>query len=281
MSNLLNILHIVLITTGVAKATPVYNAKTEKQTNIQIKKENTSNYVTDYEIYLPSNQLGQSYYDNERVTESYTGRDTEVKTEYNASTSYLNIRAINYRTITSRTINNGTKYYYLNYEKIIGNTNNVYENTSRELIVMQITPYNYNVNTSSEITLAFNVGDWTDSNGDEILVEKQYVLRNIYQTIQDDWSAYLDRQITSFTAKKILNDIKDPNNYFYYTTLTNLEEVSNGNTISQEFTINIQPNKTNYIMIDLVKVVKAKYYDYGNDTFEDFGTNESLAYACA
>ena len=215
-----------------------------------------------------------SMYAGKQVTESFTGLDYEYKWNYQASTSYINVNATQYETLTTRQItsgNSGWKYYYQNYEKLIGNLDNYYANTRQYLIVLQIDPYNYNVNTESQITINFDVSGWTDTNGDQIRVDQKYMLTNIYQTIQDDWTIYINRQLTEFTSKAIINDIQDPNNNFYYTKNTKIEEIDTTSPILS-YDIGIQPNKRNFIIIQLIPTIKCSYYDFGDDEWSDFGT---------
>lgn len=274
MFNPLNLLQVSLITMGVVNATPICNETKEKQPILTtIKKETSSNYVSDYELYLEQTNYGTATFENVYVQEGYMGTDTEVKYNYLTTSNYLNIIGTLYRTITSRDINGNNRYYFQNYEKIEGNIDNTYVNVTQNLLLLQITPYNYNINTETEISISLNVQDWIDAQGNEIIVENKYILSNVYTTTQD-WTTYINRQITSFSARNIVTDIKNVDNNFYYTQNSKIEQITDRNTIL-EYNINLTPNKTNYVAIQTIPVVKALYYDYATDTIDDFGTNVS------
>ena len=262
-----------LLTMGVANATPIYNAK--KNAPIPtLTNDTSSQYVSEYEIYLAQTNYSSNLYANKVVTEGYQGTDYEYKYNYQASTSYINVNATQYLTVTERYINNAYRYYYQNYEKLIGNLDNYYANTRQMLLVMQIDPYNYNIDTETEITLSLDVSGWTDSNGDQIRVDQKYMLTNIYQTIQDDWTGYINRQLTEFSAKGIINDIQNVDNNFYYSKVSTIEEIDETNAILK-YDIGITPSKRNFIVIQLIPTIECSYYDFGQDQWENFGTNAS------
>ena len=120
----------------------------------------------------------------------------------------------------------------------------------QNLLVMQITPYNYNINTETSLVLTLDVDGWVDNQGNEISLEQQYLLSNIYTSTQD-WANYLNRTFTSFTAQGIINDITDVNNNFLYTKVSNIEAIDNlYSTLT--FDIPLTPNETNYVVLQLI-----------------------------
>ena len=198
------------------------------------------------------------------------GDDTERVTNYRNTTNYLNVIASKYETITERTEGVQRISFYQNYEKLNGNLDNTWGNTRQYLLILQIDPYNYNINTETNIGLTFNVDEYINQYNDVVIPEELYIVSKIYTTTQN-WSQYLDRTITTFSTRKILEAIEDVDNNFLYTKTSNIERITQ-NTGVLNYNIPFSPNETNYIAINIIPTVKASYYDGQTQTWGDYGS---------
>ena len=269
MFNLGNLLTVLSLSMGVASTTPIVDR--QESTHLATERNATSSEnINDYQIALTEINNGTTTLGNVYVQEQQLGNDEEIEINYRNTTNYINVLATQYKTSTYRQIGSSYKYYYQNYETIENNLDNYYGNCKQNLLVMQITPYNYNINTETSLVLTLDVDGWVDNQGNEISLEQQHLLSNIYTSTQD-WANYLNRTFTSFTAQGIINDITDVNNNFLYTKVSNIEAIDNlYSTLT--FDIPLTPNETNYVVLQLIPVVKCQYYDYADDQWQDFGT---------
>lgn len=272
MLNLVNLAIISMLSMGMA-----YNVMpfghTENTNEFTLKQPKKQNIVNNYTLTLGYTTRNSQTFQNQPVSEGVTGKDAESNTNYAASSAYINVIASKYQTITARTINGTEKLYVQNWETW-HRFDILYQYVSRLVYVIQINPYNYNLDTETNVELYLNIGSWTDSNGDQIIVTDKYFIKNVYHTTNDDWSGYLNNQITAFKSAAITIDIENIDNGFYYTKTTELIEVTT-NRIEDHTSIPLTPDTTNYYVLEYIPCAKANYYDFATDTTTDFGTNVS------
>lgn len=264
MFNLGTLLQVSALTMGVASATPIRNA--EENHVLTTKNETiTNDYMLTFEI---TNQTTESF--NEWETYQYT--DIEKKINYQVNSPYINVLASQYETKAQYTINDTNCFGFANNYYTQNQSNkDFYQKATRTTFVIQITPYNYNLDTELSIVLSNNIKVLIDEYNYSTTVQNKILNRNIYQTTQDNWSQYLNKQIVKFQGNVIINDIENVNNNFYYTKETSkinwpfIPEMATANYYD-EIEISITPKKTNYIVIDYVVSVDAVEYDPFNNT---------------
>lgn len=169
----------------------------------------------------------------------------------------LEVRATTY--FNYRTLNiNGDLYYQITTKyNGIENDDLLYgDNPTQMLIVIQITPYNYNVETEETTRLHLNLNDIYNVNLEDLtLVSGYYLKGNIYQSTETTWANYLGQQLTQNTTRNIIDDIKNINNGYYYKhEVSNHEVGENYVTITED--IEYTPNKTNYIVINYIPFIE-------------------------
>ena len=140
---------------------------------------------------------------------------------------------------------------------------------------MQITPYNYNIDTECVIHLQSKIDTLIDQYNIETQLGQKYLHKQVYTTTEN-WASYINQQIVRYQCNVIVNDIEDINNGFYYTKVGSITTPGNmGVSVNYyDYTeINLTPNRTNYIVIDYVLSVTAYEYDQFNDTTEQITDN--------
>lgn len=302
MLNLVNLISTLMITTGVATATPVCNSHKEPRINKPLQENSSSNNsssnpnVNNYSLTLDMNRQEEQAFAPETIN-NYTGNletlnigyDVEQRTLLQKASAYINVigniyesRAKNYTNM-----NQGNEYYtnFQNYYNIENDINNYYSNTTRSLYVLKITPYNYNINNEILINLTFNIVNplinWVEEYS--YTATDLYFRLGIYQTNQSNWNNLLQRQNVKWTAQQIVNDIEDVNNGYYYTKQTQLNlmwsdeegQLNDTYTVQQQFSIS--PQRDNYIVLDVMPCLKA-YYPSNNQNVNEknipFKTND-------
>lgn len=264
MFNLGTLLQVSALTMGVASATPICNAQenhvltTEAQTQV-------NNYTINLEQANRTVQTITDTFEEGAITLTYN--DQEAKTNWLASNNYVNIIGTTYITTTKYNLN-GNKALIQNYENLNSSYGNDEAKATRFLTILQLTPYNYNINNDIDLEFTLQIGGWTNSYNDSLTINKQYIIKNVYQTIQDDWTQYINKQIVKYTGKTIKNDIEDVNNNFYYTKTTELLNVTDEEEITDNIVIGLTPNTTNYIVIEYIPTVDTEYYNYNLGTTE-------------
>lgn len=283
MLNLVNLLNTLLITTGLATASPVCD--TEKTPKAKPLYQNSSSqhssnpYVNTYNIELqPSNfiysNIGtiQNVNNVDTYTQLNTGYDTEDRWNLSQNTNYLNVTGnIYYTELTNGQGGVGnTGYQIQNYWNVRENLDNLWQDTTRFVYVLKITPYNYNIDTSttininlsiqnpSQLTSTGNFGEWW-----QVYTNQFYLYRTIYTATGSNWDTFLGRQLTAQTGRNIIEEIKDVDNGFFYTNKTTLIESIEApdptrlETLTTNFSMEIAPKQDNYIVVDLVPCVLA------------------------
>ena len=239
---------IMLVCMGVAHTSvaPIYSSNKEQQKPIITEpKKATSEYT------LKANW-----------TQSNTAEDTshfwqaEKWQAYNSNYA-LEVRATTY--FNYKTIYNSGDYYYQITTKYNGiETDDLLydDNPTQMLIVIQITPYNYNVETEETTRLHLNLNDIYDVNLDDLtLISGYYLKGNIYQSTETTWANYLGQQLTQNTTRNVINDIRNINNgYYYKNEISNHEIGTDYRTITED--IEYTPNKTNYIIINYIPYIE-------------------------
>lgn len=283
MLNLVNLLTSLAITFGVStNLTPICNEK--KETPIietPLKANDTSNQnINTYDIQLTPNNLQTANY---QLTENinpttYEGvqYDRESRNNLSASTSYINVVGNIYKTLITSTgaweyPNTSTKtaIYMQNYFDIWQNNDNYAEPTTRILYVLKLTPYNYNIDTSTSTILSINIKNDFGNNiyGQQQTITNLWLRKAIYVSSRSNWDTFLQRQLTQYTSKNILDDIENVNNGFYYSKDVELTEYSD-NVGAEYLNIQVQftlePKIDNYLIIDIMPVVQAYL---NNDVF--------------
>ena len=234
-----------LLTTGVAVATPVCDAP-----NLQKK---ADNIVTDYSLTLSLQNSSVSTYGNvDTGYLSYKGQDNERIRNYSGTNLALNVLASQYKTKVTYNENGYINTFFVNtewYDEYVY----WYDDASLIVNIFQIDTYNYNIDTNINTTVSIDI-DTNIFNLSTYTVDQAYWLRSVYTTVED-WSTYLHRQLTSFNGRKILNDIEDVNNNFYYTQSTSWLP---GETRNDTFDIELQPNNRNYMLVVYMPMVRAR-----------------------
>jgi len=269
--NLGTLLQVSALTMGVASATPIRNA----QKNHVLATENET-ITNDYDLTLQyQNSTNQTFNPVPINNHNMTGYDYETKNNYTINSNFINVQATAYESIAYTTrIDEPNLEYVQNYETIQNGIGGINEHTTMYLMVLQITPYNYNLNTETSIKLYMQFDGFTDQpySWNEIRVDHQYFVKRVYTTNQDNWSSYINKQLINYTANSIIQDIKDVNNGFYYTETDEITEITSLET-TDVTEISIVPSKTNYIILNYVPVIKASQKDPNTNQWNDFGTN--------
>lgn len=225
-------------------ATPVYDAP-----NLQ---KNAENQVSSYSLTLnETSETVQTFNNVDTDNPNYpfnVGTDYETKWKYYNYNSAINVYATTYQTNTR--VSSAIMMQNYNYLNIVGDTS---YHVTRSATVLQITGYNYNLNNNINVTLQIGIQDLSFG-GNDYEIDSAWYYRSVITSTQD-WSNYINRQIVSFSAEKLLYDIRDPNNNYTY------REENSYITLYQEIqqdTINVEllPNGTTYVVIEYVPVVK-------------------------
>ena len=259
MFNLSNLLLTSMLATGVATTTPVNHAENQV---ITTEANDVQQYTEQFVQVNTSNQTYVGYYN-----QPYTV--VQTKTNYSVSSAYVNVIATKYETQAQYTINDQTCLGYANELNLPQESKNIFEQVTRTTYVIQITPYNYNIDTSTTLRLQTVLTNITDEYNHEIQWTSKTLHRYLYQTNVDDWSTYLDRTIVKWQSHVIINDIEDVNNNFYYTKEEYQTMLGNTTIVPyQDYCdIDITPKTTNYIVIDYILAVTGREYDPFNDTY--------------
>lgn len=289
MLNLVNLLNTLLITTGLATASPVCD--TEKTPKAKPLYQNSSSqtssnpYVNTYEIELTPNNLISSIgiatinNVNDTTYSSYnTATDDEYRYTLTNNTNYLNVIGNIYQTeIESSQTHQSSVLQVQNYWNVRNNLDNLWQDTSRFVYVLKITPYNYNIDTTTTVNLNLSLENptnlWnTSGSGDvwQLYINNMYLYQTIYTATGSNWDTFLGRQLTEQTGRNIIEEIKDVDNGFYYTNKTTLIESVEApdpnrlNTMTTTLSIEIAPKQDNYVVIDIVPCALA--YKENDDT---------------
>lgn len=257
-----------LISTGVATTTPVYHAD-------EISPTSNSNTTESYTITPTLTYRGVTAWQNQRInnTGSYyeDGYISDDKYNITGNNNFLNVKGNLYKEQvyipTDETPEDVDLYYYRNAD-YIDDANNDNIPTMQALYVLKITPYNYNTDTTVHLNINLNIEPirlyYADN--DIVIIENVYMQRTIYTTTSDNWDSFIDKTITKEQCKTIINDIRNPNNGFYYQATVNradlgYEDINGDYSYVDEFDIQITPKTDNYIVISYIPYVQAHMKD--------------------
>ena len=276
MLNLVNLLTSLAITFGVStNLTPICDEQKKPIIETPLKLNDSSNneYVNEYSIQLTPNNIATAHYQlSENINPTtYEGVQYDRESRYNlsASTNYINVLGNIYKTLMTSTgaweypnTSTQTAIYMQNYFDIWQNNDNYAEPTTRILYVLKLTPYNFNIDTNTSTILSINIKNDFGNNiyGQQQTITNLWLRKAVYVSSRSNWDTFLQKQLTKYTAKNILDDIEDVNNGFYYSKDVNLTEYSNEVgaeylNIQVEFTM--EPKRDNYLIIDIMPVVQA------------------------
>lgn len=234
-----------LLTTGVATTTPVYKAQ-----NLQKQAENVENYT----LNLSNGQINQQIYNN-------VNTDNDLF-PYNVGTDYERIRqisgfntAINVLGTTYITqVKVSDAYMVMNKTYMNTNTGTVSRYATRALTILQIDSYNYNRDTTINLTVSLGLDSFYFA-GQDYTIKNQWYQRAIFTTTQSNWSTLIGRQQQSFNASIIDETIRDANNGYLYTqTYNNIIKYDDSQT--DTIAINLLPNDKTYVVIQYVPLVE-------------------------
>lgn len=242
-----------MLTTGVATTTtPVFDAQNLRNDAI----------TTDYTLAITQQNSTDQSFNNVQTGGALNnlGIDKETKRNLHGNNIALNVNVTEYRTrvTTTQQQNESEKLYIVNYDWYNGPGSYEYENATRITYVMQIDNYNYNKNTNTTISINVSIED-TAFAQDTQLLKKLSMRRAVYTTTQNDWSRYLDKQVVSFNAQSILEEVRDPNSNYLYNVQNELINFdTEGDTDNFEINL-LQGDATTYIIVDYFPLAKAEY----------------------
>lgn len=242
-----------MLSMGVANVTPILD-----NTNLPQKADNE---IQNYTLALNMTTEATNTINNQLLVDTNNSveginyvNDKENKKAYTGTNIALNVLATNYVTNTYST---GTQMLMIqNYNWI----NNQYrywqtaEMTTRSVMIMQIDSYNFNQNTSVNVHTILDIS-FVGFNNQSFTPKNKWLLRKIYTNYQNDWSTFINRQITTWTGERILEEINDPNNNYFFTTQSDLIPITS-DTKDDNFEVELVPNGKTYIAIEYVPIVE-------------------------
>lgn len=262
-----------LLTTGVATTTPVYNAP-----NLHNEEVITTDFTENINVPSQWNTLvTHNEGVNNSTTQQYnTGDLYDWSGKLIKTNNYINVLGNIY--ITQPVLPGGS---YLETSEIMYFSNytgwqqsGVHpNNTVRMMYCMQLTPYNINRNTNFDLGLTIAMGTLTPTGTDTVTFDSLYLQRKVYITSKENWSQYIDRQLSTRIVKNIEDDIEDPNSNYYYQLTDDVYEITNDISNGQyyeEINFEVIQNTTMYIFIEYIPMIKANWYDPGNQTTEPY-----------
>lgn len=233
-----------LLTTGVATTTPVYDAPKLQQA------ENVENYS----LTLSNGTINQEIYNNvETDNELYpynVGTDYERKRQLNGYNTAINVLGTTY--ITQTTVSDALMVQNKAYMNT--NTGTVTYHTTKALTVLQIDSYNYNRDTTINLSVSLGLDNFSFA-GQEYTIKNQWYQRKIFTTTQSSFAEFINRQHISFNASYIDQTISNANNGYLYTLTTN-NIIKYDDTQTDSIEINLIPNDKTYIVIEYIPLVE-------------------------
>lgn len=234
-----------LLTTGVATTTPVYDAP-----KLQRQAENVENYS----LNLSNGTINQDIFNNVNTDNNNypynVGTDYERIRQISGYNTAINVLGTTY--ITQVKVSNALMV--MNKAYMDTNTGTVSHYATRSLTILQIDSYNYNRDTTVNLTVNLAIGDFYFS-GEEFTVKNQWYQRRIYTTSQSNWANYIGRQQQSFNADLINTEMTDANNGYLYTqTIENI--IKYGDSQTDNLSINLLPNAKTFVVIQYIPIVQ-------------------------